>query len=607
MVLFLRKKDDEGGGKAGSINYARAWEESEQALRRTQRFVKASMRQRMAYHGPAHSDDISWSDDYGPENPYGEYVSLVIPRIIFDNPRVKIGTKRAEAQREVAKALQVGTNRWIRDNNLRRFVASGPAVDMLFNWGIVMVERVENPRVKHKGKTTFTPVLRRISPDDYFEDPLADSRDELRFNGHRFRIDKDDLETRAKEEDGWNMDVVKGVTSTWDYGDKRKDVTDRGEVEVREIFVPELETDSDEKNVNGTILTLVASTSESDGSLDVQQVREPRAYYGPRWGPYHVFGVYSVPDDTRPLAPLQMGESQIQALNDHAKAADYADRKYKRLVLVDDQDPKLQQRLKSGADLWVIPVKNLTKESFFQQVEIGGASPTQIQQVIMRRDRVDRILGMSEAKRGAAQGGITATAEQIASSASDIRIDFVKQQLTDALIGVLRTVAWYLYHDNRVAFPLGDPDDLEYQEGLSPWFEGGTDEEDGASFDDLELDIEPYSMERSNEGLNQQRAIQAFELLQNVSQVALTAPFIGWKAVLKKFGDQMNMPDLAEVFDGEMAAAMAQQQQAAAQQVERGPRLARPSARQGPKAPLQMLGPNAAPSMMAAPAQGMAG
>ena len=65
-------------------------------------------------------------------------------------------------------------------------------------------------------------------------------------------------------------------------------------------------------------------------------------------------------------------------------------------------------------DLKVIPVKNLTKESFFQQVEIGGASPTQMNQIIMRRDRVDRTLGMSEAKRGSAQGGVTATAEQIA-------------------------------------------------------------------------------------------------------------------------------------------------------------------------------------------------
>lgn len=600
MTIFVHKRDDEGEGKAGEINFARAWQETESALLRSERFVKASLTQRIKYHGPAHSEDISWNDDYGPENPYGEYISLVIPRIIFDNPRVKIGTKRAEAQREVAKAVEVGMNRWIRDNNVRRFVATGPAVDMLFNWGIALVER-EEQETEHKGKTTFAPKLNRIAPDDYFEDPLADDRAGIRFNGHRFRVDKDDLEERAKNEEGWNLDVVKRVTSTWDYGDKRKDVTDRGEVEVREIFVPELETDSDEENVNGTILTLVASSSEKTGDLVVDQVREPRAFYGPRWGPYTVFGVYSIPDDTRPLAPLQMAESQMAALNDHAKAADYADRKYKRLVLIDDQDPKLQQRIKSGIDLSVIPVKNLTKESFFQAVEVGGASPTQMNQVMVRRDRVDRTLGMSEAKRGSASGDVTATAEQIASTASDIRIDFVKQQLTDALIQVLRTVAWYLYHDNRVAFPLGDVDDLEYEEGLSPWFEGGTDEKDGegASFDDLELDIEPYSMERANEGLNQQRAVQSVELVSNIAQIAPTAPYISWKLLLDKIGDAMNTPELGEVwnqdlFEGFVESQMQQEAAGEGGPAKRNPRLQKPSAQNGPKAPMQLLGTNAA-------------
>ena len=72
------------------------------------------------------------TDEMLTENHIYEYLSLTIPRLIHDNPRVSINTRRPATQGETAKALQHGVNRWVRDSNVRH-VLMRMAYDMLFS------------------------------------------------------------------------------------------------------------------------------------------------------------------------------------------------------------------------------------------------------------------------------------------------------------------------------------------------------------------------------------------------------------------------------------------------------------------------------------------
>ena len=116
-------------------------------------------------------------------------------------------------------------------------------------------------------------------------------------------------------------------------------------------------------------------------------------------------------------------------------------------------------------------------------------------------------------------------------------------------------------------FPLGADaaKDLGMEE---PYYVGGvTAEETGSSYNDLELEIDAYSMERTSESLKQRRSMEAFQLISNVAQSMPQMPYVKWGDLLDKLGDAMNMPDLSEMIDEQMMQEMVQQQQEQQQQM----------------------------------------
>ena len=69
------------------------------------------------YHGPAYRGGDTGEDD--PENFVHEYVSLIMPRIVHDSPRVRVKSSRPVSQSMTAGVLQVALNRWTKMTKLR--------------------------------------------------------------------------------------------------------------------------------------------------------------------------------------------------------------------------------------------------------------------------------------------------------------------------------------------------------------------------------------------------------------------------------------------------------------------------------------------------------
>ena len=541
-------------------------EEIEAAERFRNAHIEGMADQVERFHGPFYNDNTG---EFSPENHYYEYLSLMVPRLVFDNPRVTVSSRRSGTQNDVATAIRHGLNRWARDSKLRELL-SRVATDTLFSYGVVLTSQ-SNGEQLHSTKDVVGaskavwPTCARIPQNRFFIDPGAGTPEEARFMGHKWVRDKDDLIELAKSEteQGWNLSVIEELAATAaadELEDRYGDLPNRNEIVAYELWVPEIELDDSPgatEGFHGTIYTL--GVAENSDGQKADYIREPRPYYGPRWGPYTFFGIYTVPNKIFPLSPLAAVEGQIQDLNAQAIASTTAAGQYKKLVLVDSGDPTLAQRLRDAPDSYVLPVNGLDRSKFVQ-AEVGGTTNQQLQYLQVARDRLDRNSGVQEAQRGNVTGEGTATEVQVAAEASSLRVNYIKQQFQDGVTRMLRTVAWFMYYDDRVEFPLGEEAANELGM-IDPWLQGGDhDPNSGATFDDLELEIEAYSMERTNEGLFQKRAMEAFNLVTQTAELIPAAPWIKWPKVFEMLGDALNFPKLSELIDMSVAAQAAQAQ-----------------------------------------------
>jgi hypothetical protein len=551
-------------------------------------YAKTLDKQRKRFTGPHYHEGSSGeTHDYSPENTYYEYISLMIPRLIFDNPRVQVSSRRPGPSRDVALALKYGLDRWVRDIVLRKKLVE-LATDMLFGYGIAMVKEsvregvdmsamLPENEVQIPSKPTW-PVVERISQKRFFMDSEAERVSDARFLGHEVRRDRADLLSRAKEnpEEGWDVEVLREAAET---GPKKKGTDGdstaptRDELVLFEVWIPEVklkDSPGPENGFHGTIYTLCSSQGPDGNSPSGKFARAPRAYYGPRTGPYSVFGIYKVPDSPIPLSPLTAVEAQVSDLNLHVRAATRSMLNHKRIAGVND--PRTAQLVKDVGHDNVVVLPFEDGRAMVQEFEVGGQTEQQVGWIDSARERADRALGMDEALRGNVAGIGTATEHTIASEASNTRMAFIKQAFTDSVVALLEKVAFYLYHDDRIVFPLDEEvvRDMGIPPDQQPMFQGGGHSPtDGFTFEDMELEIEPYSMERSNEGLAQKRAMEMHSMLLNTLPAMQQYPDYPWVDHFSKIGNAMNAPDLAELVDTNLlerfAEDLAKQQQVQAQ------------------------------------------
>lgn len=528
------------------------------------------------YHGPFYNRRGDYTDEYSPENTYYEYISLMVPRLVYDNPRVQVQTRRPGAQRDVAIAMRHGLNRWARDFGLRT-VLTEVATDMLLGFGVCLVrpDHLEKQAMApgtdapRQERDTRWPTCERIAPRRFFMDPQTERWDDCRFYGHMWRIDKEDLVDLALNQasEGWNIDAIEQLTygenPNAKHGYGYKGGPNREEVYCYEIFVPEAKLDdapSEKAGFHGAIYTI--GCNQPLGSIDDDAratfVRKPRPFYGPRTGPYILFGAYKVPDNPYPLAPLTAVEAQVRELNDQVLAASSSMMKHKRIVGVND--PRTAQLVKNVEHDYVAVVPFEDGKALVQEFVMGGQTDQQANWIATCRNRADRVLGMDEALRGAVSGAGTATEHSIASEAANTRIAFIKQNFTNSVVKLLNGVAFYLYHDDDIVFPIGldAMRELGVDEGELVMFQGGGHEGSDYSFEDLELEIEPYSMERASEGLAQKRALEMHAMILNSLQLMQAFPDYPWKDHFNKIGNAMNAPDMAELVDQDLLNRLSQ-------------------------------------------------
>ncbi len=524
------------------------------------------------------------------ENASFEYLSYVMAQLVWANPRWRVSTRRPRAQAMVAEAMQWFMNRWATDTDLKTTLED-LAVDYSFAWAVAHVSPQPTPETYEAEDPVLFPQLSRISPWDFGMDHLAPATRRARMMWHRYRIDKDDLAERARADralprnkrERWNMRAIEELTTTtsaaeaWASHNRKPhwgagvNDPDREQVEVYSVFLPGHKTASSpgpDHGFNGTLLTLGVSSSSD---LSPVMLKPPTPYFGPRWGPYSVIGAYIVPDSPFPLSLLAACGGQIEATSRLARAIDAQVAAYKRLGITNDH--VLAKLVNDGKNDHVYTHQSVNLEQAWREFEMGGTTAPNVaaeQRSIAKRDRQ---MGFSENQRGVTTGD-TATDVTYANEAALGRQGYVKGRFQDGIRRVGKTVAWFGFHTDEIVLPLG-PDAVTAL-GLSPedeaFFVGGHfDEGSGATFDDLGLEIEPYSMERPSE----QTLMAQGETLERLVQMAPGFPLLAQmgadvKGLIDTYGDARGMPKLSRLFPGIESVDLASIQPAEAE-----PRMAK--------------------------------
>ena len=500
------------------------------------------------YHGSAYLDDHLGSGR-DPENYAFSFISLVLPRLANDVPRIQVEAQGDQGDDGTAAAIELAMNTWATRSHLRRTIER-IAVEMIFTWGAAMVtpEPVESMRRIEPGHGGRTPRVYRIAPDRLVIDPAATDLSDARYVGHQYVTDLDDLLDRAENDPYLDVAAIEGLqASDDDMGSEGtissrsgRNVPDREEVIVTEIWVPDGDTGGipeQQHLYNGVLIRLASTASEDFRVISA----EPEPYYGPSTGPYTLVGAYTVPGDVYPLGTLTAAQGLLQELNSHLKSMHTAAGAYRRLVLVDSRGTKLAQDIANSPDLHVVPVENIDRDRVVP-IEVGGVTQQQIQYTAMTQDRLDRLTGMNEVIRGLVTGDATATEVQTAATSSGLRISWMQRCFAEAIDQMMYTVAWYMYHDDQIEMPLSRAEADRAMVGTT--FRGGVFKED---FDSYAVRVSAYSLERTSEALQQKRALELLQLVLQVGQAVPAMPFVRWNRLLEMIGDQLNMPQLKDV------------------------------------------------------------
>ncbi len=545
------------------------------------------------------------------ENHSHDWLSTVLGRMVYDNPAAKVGTRRPQMQREEAILAHHALNRWIKDRRfVDEFELC--ARDQQFNWGVALVSMEPIPDARPdeyvggvdanvKARTAgvpWSPSFYRISQRRYFWDPLAASARECRYQGHIWTRTKASMLAEAEEypDRGWNVELIKSISADADEhakdlgreDAKKIETPERDEVVGVTIWVKDRQIDGKrrEDNFYGTLYTIALDPvtaagpgksqeehwdkirkeiSADGGKYRTQYLREPQAFYGPPSGPYAVGAVYTVPDDAAGLGPITVAQEAADELNLVSAANTRSAKRWKRGVVVGGPDKKVAGRIKSSEHDSVFYASGFDK-SHVAEYQAGGLDPQGLEQEQRMTEKLQRSQGLSDAQRGQVTGRGSATEVYEASQAGNARMDFIEKKVYRFAQNILDKALWYIWHSNKVVIQLG-PDAAEelgyepewvmdengFSQQIQPEIEyRGGPAEDGVqetAYEDLELTIEPYSMQRPDEAQQKADALAWANFVLTAAPMVRQFPELEWNSIFESAAKAFNQADGAAMID----------------------------------------------------------
>jgi len=519
------------------------------------KIVKRANEMVKGFHGRAYADSWEGESD-NPENHAFKMVSSILPLLAHSNPKATVGSRKNGPTQEWTKALQHGLNRWLTLTRFHR-LSEKLATDFCFSWAATLTSVQVRPGFEEAEDPPYWPQVARLSTSQFGFDRLAYSFEEARYIWHKVVIDRDDLVAQAtadaekpeEQREGWIIDGVRAMGQTSGIGTGRQEEEVReDEVSYYEVWDRSGKVDKEktaEMGYHGSI-TRFAVGAEGSGV----QICKPFDYWGPRWGPYTLYGCFTVPDHPWPLSILMATFEQERELNATARMTTESGRKYKRAFFADDED--LTELMKESQHDHVYFHPNLMA-SKTETAEFGGITDQMIAQEARLRDALERNSGLTEVEQGNLSG-VSATETSIATSAASKRQSYYVRKFGDSVRANLETVLWFLANHDSIVYELGE--DAAKELGMQqPMFVGGPDNPEQGTLDNLEIELDVRSMGHKTQQEESQDAMNKLTIVSELANLAVTSP-ARVRELAQQVGEGMGWPDLPDLIDFELAAQM---------------------------------------------------
>lgn len=536
------------------------WEHYEESKKHRDKHLQTEAATIERMHGPGYKGE---SPSGSSLNHQGAWLSVMLPRLMYRDPRVSVIAHAAGEAQSAAIAMKFAMNRISRQTRLGEFLQQ-VARDYALYWSAVFVSNRRHPGMSAEvGDEAWMPQVQYLNWSQFGMDPHCSTIRDARYTWHTWVADKEDLLKRAREDaadgdDSWDQEAIRKAVADTGFdaiGGEDRSVK-RDEIVAVEFWVRDAKVDeslTSEDGFNGVICTLAVS-GESKG----QFLRKPRDYYGHPRGPHVLFGCYSVPKDPWPLAPLRLSEPQEIAAMRMADTVNHAALTYRRVLLVpagSKDKQAIKKALRATRIDEVIEVSGLTPDAKPISVEIGGVTDQMLRNKAAMDLQLQDISGLDSQQVGRADPNSTATAAAIANTSTMTRAEFITDQFHVGVRDLLERMAWFVWSDDRVMIPLG-PD---AQQALGAPATDGMAWRGGEQmpFESLDLELDAMSVSRVTEPLMQRRILQAVSMIPQLVPQIRAFPEVEWPKILSMLGEALGMPDLGATVNVEFAMQLA--------------------------------------------------
>jgi hypothetical protein len=527
----------------------------------TKRRTGMLRRQVADMHGPAYDTESTRGRK---NNTTYELASWIIANALSGLPRVRCKSAMPDERGKMAAyAMTQALNRLSHEMKMRARLKP-MLVDLTIGYGIQQVALDDHPGMfmsqippqvtggRGVGSPKRpTPV--RHSQDLWGLDPAADDMSEAEFQYHVEQIPLDKLKEWASVEgDGWDMEAIEGLMKGRDKqrgsdtGREGKPAPMRDFVNVWYVFLPFEQVDGHipQHGYNGKWLTLGSINSSGGGGSRMsdakEMIREPQPARVHPDGPYLQWGNMPVPGEPYMLGPITAAHELLKELEDMDAILSRRGRAGKHGLMFDTDATEIAQAMKQLEELGFAGVKGFDPEKV-KEIQMWGIDP---ETLAWRDDRdrlANRMLAFSEQDRGEATPGTLATVAAIAKQGGSTRLKLLITDIIAKTAEMYERMAHQIWYEEEVMIQIPGPGG-----GAPMWFVGGPTA--GLTFNDLQLSIEPFSMEITDEATHRQNTLLAHQEMSGAIPLMVQsgAPPQVWEELFTPLGDAFHMPDMGE-------------------------------------------------------------
>lgn len=393
------------------------------------------------YVGKHYSDD--GPKEEVPVNMIAEYVTIMSRSLVAKNPSVMFSTFDRKMKSVVAKM-----EAWAKDEieqmelafELRDWVT-----DALFSLGIMKVGLATpvDSALSRWDLPSGQPFASTISLDDWVWDMFAKKPKELTYAGHRFRVPVDVANEFLRKGREDKFEATDPNDNNAD-GDERLWKMGRGAGNSSQEF----EEHTDLWELELPRHKIVVILRDDGGVPTAERPVKVSPLVAPPCGHYHYLGMYKVPDNLMPKAPVHdLIDTHLAINRSYRKLISQVDR-FKSVLPVRGGQMDEAGNVKQAIDGEIIECENAAE---LKEVSFGGPSPLVFQMAEHLKALFEGLAGNLALLGGRAPQSKTAAQDKMLNENASAGVADMQDTTITGTARVLKSLGWYWWnHPEKV-------------------------------------------------------------------------------------------------------------------------------------------------------------